>query len=156
MFECQGLYSIAKKVCSCLLKDCAETCAVPLQVRANHFPVECKLRQAVHYDVSILGRPRTRGHAGGEETVHESAGPQAPGSVKPLPQDTCWCAAPLTSSLQCVSMHNGIGTAWYGLPLNGPVIEQRGSHHQCDAVCKASSALRKMPVCMHCFSLHSR
>ena len=90
-----------------LLKSCAETGAVPLQVRANHFPVECRLKQAVHYDVSILGKPRTRGHAGGDETFYESAGPQAPGSVKPLPQGMCRCATPLTRSLQCVSMYSG-------------------------------------------------
>ena len=57
-----------------------------MQVRANHFPVECKLRKAVHYDVSITGI-RRGGRDG--EAVAESAGPQAAGGVKPLPIETC-------------------------------------------------------------------
>ncbi len=56
-----------------------------MQVRANHFPVDCKLREAVHYDVSITGVRRTRD---GEQMM-ESAGPQAAGGVKPLPIETC-------------------------------------------------------------------
>lgn len=60
-----------------------------MQVRTNHFPVQCSLKQAVHYDVSIVAV--RRGGAQGVEgpRVQASAGPQEAGKLKPLPADTC-------------------------------------------------------------------
>ena len=60
---------------------------LPGQIRVNHFHVDCNLKQAVHYDVSILGVRRAR--PGREEEFRESSGPQAAGRLKPLPAETC-------------------------------------------------------------------
>ena len=65
----------------------------PLRVRANHFLVECSLKQAFHYDVNIQPvRDAPEGQPAKQRTVEGQPERQRPVD-KPLPPEIQWYAA---------------------------------------------------------------